>query len=120
LCGRSATGDGRVHQVTTEWNGGRARPAGGLRGGRAPLSRIVVGPGTSLAAFDRAVDHGLRRPRSPRRLEHLGFVDRGDARATLVAGADHRGVRGVLRLSTPREPLTTRARSRITFSRAAE
>ena len=47
-----------------------------------PLPRVVVGPGHPLAALDGAHHDDLRRPRRPRRLEHLVALGRGDARAS--------------------------------------
>ena len=49
--------------------------------------------------------HDLRRPRRPRRLEHLGGVGAGDALQVLVGGAGHRGVHVLLGLPAPRQPV---------------
>ena len=47
-----------------------------------PLPRVLGRAGHPLAAVHGVHGHDLRRPRHPRRLEHLGRVARGDARKT--------------------------------------
>ena len=53
-----------------------------LRGVHAALSRVLGGPAHPLAAVDRVDLDGDRRPRHPRRLEHLRRVGRGHARSS--------------------------------------
>ena len=85
---------------------------------RSPTSRSTRG---STASRGRSPDirwllstvptrDDLRRPRRPRRLEHLVALGRGDAREAVVGGAHHRRVHGVLDLPAPRQPLAARAR----------
>ena len=97
--------------ISSRRDGARGRPGRGcgLRGVHASLPGIVVRPGHSLAALGGAVDDDLRRPRSPRRLEHLRLVDRRNAREDVVARSDHGRVHGLLPLSAPRQSLTARA-----------
>ena len=88
-----------------------ARRAGcRLRGVHAPLPRVLVRPRHPLAALDRPERDDLRRPRRPRRLEHLLELGRGDAREAVVGRPHHRRVHGVLDLPARREPLAARAR----------
>src|SRR3712207_7868163 len=63
---------------------------------RPPRSTLF--PYTTLfRSLDRALGHDLRRPRRPRRLEHLGGVGPADAGEVLVGGAHRWGVHVVLR-----------------------
>ena len=81
-----------------------------LRGVHAPVPRVVGRPRHPLAARDRSEHDDLRRPRRPRRLEHLLGLDRRDARASLVGGSHRRCVHVLLALPAPREPRSARAR----------
>ena len=47
-----------------------------LRGVHAAVPRVVVGAAHPLAALDRALGDDLRRPRRPRRLEHVARLGR--------------------------------------------
>ena len=58
-----------------------------LRGVHGAVPRELVRPGAALAAVDGLQRDDLRRPRRPRRLEHLRGVDRADARQAVVGGA---------------------------------
>nr|WP_284290196.1 hypothetical protein [Angustibacter aerolatus] len=69
--------------------GGRGRQRGGrgdrrLRGVRLALPRVVADAGGALAAVDRAVLHGARRPRPARRLEQARC--RGERRSPASRG----------------------------------
>ena len=85
---------------------------GGLRGVHAPLPGRLGPPDHALAPLDRPLGHDLRRPRRPRRLEHLKGVGGADARQALVGGAHRRRVLVVLDLPAPRQPLPGGARGR--------
>ena len=72
--------------------------------------RGVERPGHPLAAGDGAEHDGLRRPRRPRRLEHLRRLGGRDMRRDAVVGGAHRRrVHGVLDLPAPRQPGPARA-----------
>ena len=102
----------RVHRAQTR-DGRRARRADRrFRGVHAALPRVLVGTGHPLAALDGSHHDDLRRPRRPRRLEHLVALDRRDARQAVVGGAHHRCLHGLLGLPTSRQPLAARARRR--------
>ena len=58
--------------------------------------------GHPVAAVDGAERDDLRRPRGPRRLEHLGRLARATAAAAVVARADLRRLHGVLDLPAHR------------------
>ena len=75
-----------------------------LRGIHGALQGELVRPGDPLAAVDGLVGDDLRRPRRPRRLEHLRELARGDARDRLVGRALHRRADVVLGLPAPRQP----------------
>ncbi len=60
----------------------------------------------------RAVGDDLRRPRHPRRLEHLVVVATRDPRDDVVAGADRLRARVVLGAPAPGQPLAGRAGAR--------
>ena len=64
------------------------RPGGQLRRVHQALPGVLARPGDPLAALHRAERDDLRRPRDHRRLEHLGGLARGHARAALVGRAD--------------------------------
>ena len=74
-------------------------------------TRRVGRAGDPLAALDRAQRDDLRRPRRPRRLEHVDRVGHGDARRRTGGAADRRRLRELLDLPAPREPLAGRARA---------
>ena len=60
-------------------------------------------------ALDGALGDDLRRPRHPRRLEHLVVVATRDPRDDVVAGAHRLRARGLLGAPAPRQPLAGRA-----------
>ena len=64
------------------------RPGGELRRVHQALPGVVARPGDPLAALHRAERDDLRRPRDHRRLEHLGVLAGGHARAAVVGRAD--------------------------------
>ena len=64
------------------------RPGGQLRRVHQALPGVLARPGDPLAALHRAERDDLRRPRDHRRLEHLGVLAGGHARAALVGRAD--------------------------------
>ena len=85
----------------------RVRPGHGDRGlrrVRAPLQRVLDRPRDAVAALDRAHRDDLRRPRRPRRLEHLAGLARRDGEQAVVAAAHPRGAVVVLGLPAPRQP----------------
>ena len=82
----------------------------GLRGVRPPLPARVDRPGEPLAALDRADGDDLRRPRHPRRLEHLAAVEGRDGGHLVVARPDRRRAGVVLGLPAPRQHDALRAR----------
>ena len=110
LRGRGLARDARLHRGATGHERAAGRAGCRLRGVHAPLPRVLVRPGHPLAALDRPERDGLRRPRRPRRLEHLVELGRGDAREAVVGRPHHRRVHGVLDLPAHREPLAARAR----------
>ncbi len=90
------------------------RPAGrDLRRLRRPLPRLLERAGDPLAALDRAQRDDLRRPRRPRRLEHVDRMGHRDAREGVVAAADRRRVRELLRLPAPRQPVSPTERGEL-------
>ena len=74
-----------------------------------PLPAGVERGGDPLGAVDRAVGDDLRRPRHPRRLEHLVVVAARDPRDDVVAGAHRLRARVVLAAPAPGQPLAGRA-----------
>ena len=106
----------------------RRRPAARrgrrLRGVHVAVPRELERPGAALAAVDDLQRDDLRRPRRPRRLEHLRGVGRPDPRQAVVGGARPRGLHVVLDLPAPRQPLprppatTTRSSARCRSPRA--
>ena len=64
-------------RVPARHQGAAGRGAQGLRGVRAPLLAGLVRPGEPVAAVHPAQRHDLRRPRHPRRLEHLADAGSG-------------------------------------------
>ena len=77
--------DARVHRVPAQHRGPALDGAEGLGGVRPPLQARVVRPRQPLAALDAADGDDLRRPRHPRRLEHLRAVAPRDGGDRLVA-----------------------------------
>ena len=68
---RGVAGDARVHPRPPRRRAAARRAGRRLRGVHAAVPRGVERPGHPLAALDRAEHDDLRRPRRPRRLEHL-------------------------------------------------
>ena len=60
-------------------DGAARRGGGGLRGVHAPLLRELGRGDDPMAPLHSAERDDLRRPRHPRRLEHLDLAARGDA-----------------------------------------
>ena len=83
-----------------------------LRGIHPPLPRVVGRSRDSLAVVDRAHSDDLRRPRRPRRLEHVVALGAGNAVEALVGGPDRRCLHVVLDLPAPGQSVATRARGR--------
>ncbi len=81
-----------------------------LRRLREALHRRVGRAGDPLAALDRPQRDDLRRPRRPRRLEHVDRMGHRDAHEGVVAQAHPRRLRELSDLPAPREPLAERAR----------
>ena len=109
---RHVAGDARVHRRPPRHR--RAARGGdqGLRGVRPPLPAGVGRRGQPVAAVHRAQLHDLRRPRHPRRLEHVVDVARGDQPHRVVARAPHGRPVLVLGLPAHRQPLAVAARRR--------
>ena len=80
----------RVHPRHARRDDPAGRDRRELRGVHAAVPRGVVGAAHPLAALDGAVGDDLRRPRRPRRLEHVQDVGRDDAGDRLVGRAHHR------------------------------
>ncbi len=104
-------GDAGVHRVAARHRAAAVDRAAGLRGVRPPLPPGVVRPGQPVAALDRAERDDLRRPRHPRRLEHLAGVAPRDGGHVVVARPHRRRARVLLGLPAPRQPLAGRAAS---------
>ena len=68
--------DRRVHRRPPRPVGPAGRRGRRLRGVLPPLPRLVVGARRPLAAVDRPDGDDLRRPRRPRRLEHVARLGR--------------------------------------------
>ena len=92
--------------------GAARRPRARLRGVHAALPRELERPGHPLAALHRVDDDDLRRPRRPRRLEHLPGVARGGPQAPLVERAHQGCAVVVLGLPAPGEPRAGGAQGR--------
>ena len=91
----------RARRDTEQPPGARGRR---LRGVHAPLPGVVGRPGDPLAAVDGPERDDLRRPRRPRRLEHLAaWLEEMRARA-VVGRAHRRRVHVVLGLPAHRQP----------------
>ena len=76
----------RVHPLAPRPRGAAGRDGRRLRGVHAALPRVVGRAVDPLAALDRAQRDDLRRPRRPRRLEHVDRRGSTEMRATgLVA-----------------------------------
>ena len=82
-----------------------------LRRLRRALHRRLGRAGHPLAALDRPQRDDLRRPRRPRRLEHVDRVGHRDAPEGLVARRIVAAFESYLDLPAPREPLADRARA---------
>ena len=96
-----------------------ARRAGRrLRGVHAPLLRLVDRPDRPLAAVDGLERDDLRRPRRPRRLEHVEGLGRGVPPEAVVERAHRRRADVVLDLPAHRQPVAARARARTSSTSA--
>ena len=102
---RGLAQDAGFHPGTAQHGGSPVGAGRRLRGVHAPLPRGVVRADGPLAPGQRRDGDALRRPRRPRRLEHLDRVARGDALAAVVARPHHRRAGRLLGLPAPREPL---------------
>ena len=83
----------------------------------AALRRGLGSTRDPLAPLDPAERDDLRRPRRPRRLEHVPRLADGHAGDAVVGGADHRRPHVLLGLPAPRQPVARRARARTRRSR---
>ena len=87
---RGLAGREGVHPLAPRPRGPAVRDGRRLRGVHAALPRVVGRADDALAALHRALGDDLRRPRRPRRLEHVDRLGPDDARHRLV-GPPHRG-----------------------------
>ncbi len=110
VCGRGVPCHPRVHREPPRHDRGSGPGNRRLRGIHPPLPRVVGGSRDSLALLDRAHSDDLRRPRRPRRLEHVVALGAGNAVEALVGGPDHRRLHVVLDLPAPGQSVATRAR----------
>ena len=109
--GRGRSRDARVHPLAARHEPAAGRGGRRLRGVHAPVLGVVGRPGDPVAVLDGRRGDDLRRPRRPRRLEHVDRVARGDARQAVVGGADRGGAVLVLGLPAHRQPEPGRARA---------
>ncbi len=109
---RDHRGDAGVHQGAARHRGAAGQGAQGLRGVLPPLRAGLERPAEPVAALHAAELDDLRRPRRPRRLEHLLRVEAGDREDVLVARADRVRAGVLLGAPAPREPLARRAGGR--------
>ena len=116
---RDVGADAGVHRLPPRHRRAAGRGAQGLRGVRPPLLAGLDGPGDPVAALDAAERDDLRRPRHPRRLEHLDRVEEEDGRHQVVAPAADGRARVVLGLPARREPLPRGARGGPAVAAAA-
>ncbi len=107
---RSSTGCGGPTATRPARRGRRRDP--GLRGVHVAVPRGLDDAGGALAAVDGADRDAARRPRPPRRLEHVPVVAREVTSTLVVAPAGHRCLRLVLGVPAPREPQPGAARRR--------
>ncbi len=107
---RDQHGDGGVHRVPARHRGAALGRAEGLRGVRPPVQAGVERPREPVAALHAAQPDDLRRPRRPRRLEHLLLLEAEDGVHLVVARADRLGTGVVLGLPAPGEPHARGAR----------
>ena len=101
-----------VHRGAARHERAAGRAGARLRGVHAALPRELGRPDDPLAALHGVDGDDLRRPRRPRRLEHLPGVARGDARHGLVGRPHRRRAAVVLGLPAHRQPQPPRARRR--------
>ena len=101
---RDVRADARLHPRASRHEPPAGRAGRRLRGVRAALPRGLERSRHPLAARDRAEHDDLRRPRRPRRLEHLRRLGARDAGDGLVGRAHHRRVHVVLDLPAHRQP----------------
>ena len=107
---RGLAGRARLHPLAPRPGGAAGGDRRRLRGVHAPVLGVVGRALHALAALDGALVDDLRRPRRPRRLEHVEGLGRGDPRAGLVGRADLRRLHVLLALPAPRQPVAARAR----------
>ena len=107
---RGLSGRARVHPLPPRPRGAAGGDRGRLRGVHAPVLGVVGRALHALAALDRALVDDLRRPRRPRRLEHVQDLGHRHPRPGLVGRPHRRRLHVVLDLPAPRQPLAARAR----------
>ena len=90
-----------------------------LRGVHAPVPRELERSRHPLAVLDGAEHDDLRRPRRPRRLEHLRGLGPRHAGQGLVGGPDRGRVHGLLALPAPGQPRAPGARRGAPVRRVA-
>ena len=91
LRGRGRPRDAGVHPLPPRHQYSPRRGGTRLRGVHAPVPGVVERAPHPVALLDGGDDDDVRRPRRPRRLEHVDGLARGDAGTGLVADADRGG-----------------------------
>ena len=109
----------RVHPLAPRPRGAAGRDGRRLRGVHAPVPGVVGRALHALAALDRALVDDLRRPRRPRRLEHVDRPGSPTIRAPGLVGRPHRRrLHVVLDLPAPRATSRRASWPRTTSTRA--
>ncbi len=109
---RGLAGDARGDPGQARYPHATGRGGQRRRGVHDAVPRVVGRPAGPLAAVDGPLGDDVRRPRRPRRLEHISGVGRGHARDGLVARADPGRALDVLDLPAHRQPLACRTARR--------